>query len=231
MTYNILIAEDDKDIVSLLKLYLESNFNVLSVENGFEAIEVFKNNKIDLAIFDVMMPGMTGFELTKYIRKISNIPIIIISACQLDSDKILGLDLGADDYLVKPFNPLELIARINVNLRRVNQLSANPSQATTKISEGDLVVDTRNLTLEKNGNPIVLTATEYKILVLLMQSPNRVYTKMHIYEEINGDYFTSDDNTIIVHVSNLRDKIEDEPKSPKYIKTVRGIGYKFEKQN
>lgn len=232
MGFNVLIAEDDGDIVNLISLYLENEgYNMFWAKDGVEALTIFNNEKIDIAVVDIMMPKMNGYELTKHIRKTSNIPILILSAAQLDSDKILGLNMGADDYMVKPFNPLELIARINANLRRFYKLgNAAPPADEGKIVLGDLTLDTHMLTLEKNGKPIPLTATEYKILVMLMKSPGRVFTKMQIYEEVNGDYYTSDDNTMMVHVSNLRDKIEDDPKNPKYIKTVRGLGYKVERQ-
>ena len=231
MNFNILLAEDDEDIVKLLKLYLENEgYVVLWAKDGVEASEIFDKEKVDLALVDIMMPRMNGYELTKYIRKKSNIPIIILSAAQLDSDKILGLNLGADDYMVKPFNPLELIARINANLRRFYKLGNVKDADDGKINIGELTLDTHMLTLEKKGVPINLTATEYKILVMLMKSPGRVFTKMQIYEEVNVDYYANDDNTMMVHISNLRDKIEDDPKNPRYIKTVRGLGYKIEKQ-
>ncbi len=230
--FNILVAEDDEDIVKLIKLYLENeNFKVIWAKNGVEALERFAAERIDLAIVDIMMPEMNGYELTKALREKSNLPIIILSAAQMNSDKILGLNLGADDYMVKPFNMLELIARVNANLRRYYKLSGtadSPDKTSSKLTLGDLSVDTHMLTLEKRGKPIALTATEYKILIMLMRSPGRVFTKMQIYEEVNGDYFIGDDNTMMVHISNLRDKIEDDPKAPKYIKTVRGLGYKIE---
>ena len=231
MNFNVLIAEDDEDIVKLLKLYLENEgFDVKWAKDGVEACEIFDREKINLAIVDIMMPRMNGYELTKYIRSKSNIPIIILSAAQLDSDKILGLNLGADDYMVKPFNPLELIARINAHLRRFYKLGNVQEKTDSKITIGELTLDTETLTLEKNGEPVNLTATEYKILALLMKSPGRVFTKMQIYEEVNGDYYATDDNTMMVHISNLRDKIEQDPKNPRYIKTVRGLGYKIERQ-
>ena len=231
MSFNILLAEDDEDIVKLLKLYLENEgFNTFWAKDGVEATEIFDKERIDLALVDIMMPRMNGYELTKYVRKKSNIPIIILSAAQLDSDKILGLNLGADDYMVKPFNPLELVARINANLRRFYKLGNAQEDGDGKIPIGELTLDTNMLTLEKRGVPVNLTATEYKILLMLMKSPGRVFTKMQIYEEVNGDYYANDDNTMMVHISNLRDKIEDDPKNPRYIKTLRGLGYKVEKQ-
>ncbi len=231
MMFNILIAEDDEDIVKLIKLYLENEgHSIVHARNGQEALELFEKERVDLAIVDIMMPKMNGYELTKNIRLTSNIPILILSAAQLDSDKILGLNLGADDYMVKPFNPLELIARVGALLRRFYHLGASPVTLDEgKIVLGELTLDTHQLTLEKRGQPIALTATEYKILVMLMKAPGKIFTRMQLYEEVNGDAYQNDDNTMMVHISNLRDKIEDDPKNPQYIKTVRGLGYKVEK--
>ena len=232
MENKIMIAEDDPDIVELLRLYLDNaGFKVCYAYDGLSALELFGQEKPDIVIADIMMPGITGFELTKRIRETSGVPIIILSAKKLDSDKILGLDIGADDYVTKPFNPLEIIARVKANLRRVNKLS-NIEPAETKsdiIRIGDLALDTKALTLSKNGEDIPLTPTEYKILAMLMESPGRVFTRVQIYERINGEYFDSDDNTMMVHISKLREKIEDDSKKPKYLKTIRGLGYKFEK--
>lgn len=230
MDFNVLLAEDDEDIVKLIRLYLENEgFTVLWAKDGIEALDIFESQNVNIALVDIMMPRMNGYELTKCIRKKSNIPILILSAAQLDSDKILGLNLGADDYLVKPFNPLELIARINAQLRRFYRLGNAKVEDDSKIQIGELTLDTQMLTLEKNGEPISLTATEYKILAMLMKSEGRVFTKVQLYETVNGGYYTSDDNTMMVHISKLRDKIEDDPKNPRYIKTVRGLGYKFER--
>ena len=176
------------------------------------------------------MPKMDGYELTKRVRERYNIPIIILSAKNEDSDKILGLNLGADDYITKPFNPLEIVARVNSNLRRFYHLN-NPTKyndESSKLVVGDLVLDRQKLALFKRGAEITVTPTEYKILLLLMKTPGRVYTKVQIYEDINGEYFANDDNTMMVHISRLREKVEDDPKKPEYIKTVRGIGYKIE---
>ena len=231
MSFNILIAEDDEDIVRLIKLYLENEgYKILHAHDGEEALEVFNESKVDLAIVDIMMPKMNGYELTKNIRQTSNIPILILSAAQLDSDKILGLNMGADDYMVKPFNPLELMARVGALLRRFYHLGASSVALDEgRISVGELVLDTHQLSLEKRGEIIPITATEYRILFLMMRAPGKVFTRVQLYEEVNGDAYQNDDNTVMVHISNLRDKIEDDPKNPKYIKTVRGLGYKIEK--
>lgn len=233
MSYRILIAEDDIDITNLLKIYLESsNYEVVCTDNGLDAFEIIKTQKIDAALLDIMMPVMNGYELTKNIRKVSNMPIIIISAKDQDSEKILGLNIGADDYLTKPFNPIEVIARINSSLRRFYKLGGEVTDDYNNniLSAGELYLNLNELLLTKRGCIINLTPTEYRILAKLMRSPGRIYAKSQLYESINGEFSQSDDSTMMVHISNLREKIEDDPKNPKYIKTVRGIGYKFELQ-
>ena len=231
MQYTILIAEDDKDIVELLRLYLEnSGYRVISADNGEKALELMKREHVDLALLDVMMPRMDGYELTRQIRRISNIPVLILSARDQDYDRILGLNLGADDYLTKPFNPMEVAARIHSNLRRFYELgaAAGENRQADRLILGELCLDAGAMTVSKNGEQIFLTPTEYKILLKLMRSPGRVYTKAQIYESINGEFFENDDKTMMVHISKLREKIEDDPKNPRYIKTVRGLGYKIE---
>ncbi|MFV0517228.1 MAG: response regulator transcription factor [Aminipila sp.] len=233
MCYNILVAEDDESIVELLRLYLENEgYKVFAASDGLKALDLLENNKIDMAVLDIMMPKLNGYEVTKMIRNVSNIPILVLSAKNLDSDKIIGLDLGADDYMTKPFNPLEIIARVKAALRRYYKLNNNLDKGliTTKYLVGELELDTEKLEVTKNGKEIPLTPTEYKIVALLMKTPGRVYTKAQIYETISGEYFESDDNTMMVHVSKIREKIEDDPKNPKYIKTIRGLGYKIEKR-
>ncbi|MGL4338467.1 MAG: response regulator transcription factor [Turicibacter sp.] len=232
MDYTVLIAEDDDDIVELLKLYLENEkLHVLTASNGKDALALIETTKVDLAVLDIMMPKMNGYEVTKQIRMKSNMPILILSAKSQDNDKILGLDLGADDYLAKPFNPLEVVARIKSLLRRTYEFAKESSRQDHNhtIMIGELSLNTESFELEKNGVKIMLTSTEYKILAILMKSPGRVYTKSQISEIIKGDYYQNDDNTIMVHISNLRDKIELDAKNPTYIKTIRGLGYKIEK--
>ncbi|MDD3203093.1 MAG: response regulator transcription factor [Pygmaiobacter massiliensis] len=232
MNYKILVAEDDEDIVELLTLYLSNEgYEILSANNGEDALRIAKETKVDLAVLDIMMPKMNGYELTKKLREVSNLPILILSAKNQDSDKILGLGLGADDYLTKPFNPLEIIARVKAALRRFYDLGAGAATSTDRLCVGDLVLDTSTCTLWKKDTEISLTPTEYKILALLMKSPGRIFTKVQIYESINGEYFENDDNTMMVHISKLRDKLEEDPRSPRYIKTVRGLGYKIESKN
>lgn len=228
----IFIAEDEEEIIALLRLYLEKeNYQVEFATDGTTALQMLRDNAYDLAILDIMMPGMNGFEVTREIRKTKNIPIIILSAKQADEAKILGLDLGADDYVTKPFNPLEVVSRVNANLRRVQYgMVSAPSDSGKVLRSGQLELDCQTMQLRKNGNMIPLTAMEFRILQLLMSAPGRVYPKSQIYEIINGEYFESDEKTIAVYIYNLREKIEDTPEKPHYIKTVRGLGYKFEKE-
>ena len=220
----ILIAEDDADIRGLLRLYLEGEgFRVAEAADGAAALEIARESSPDMAILDVMMPRMNGFELTKALRKYSDIPILILSAKSQDNDKILGLNLGADDYIAKPFNPVEIVARVKAQLRRASRTGGD------LLTIGNLTLDTTAIQLTKDGVPIPLTPMEYKILALLMRSPGRIFTKIQLYEGAVGNYFEGDDNTMMVHISKLREKIEDDPKNPRRIITVRGLGYKFEK--
>ena len=231
MKYTILIAEDDNDIVKLLKLYLESSgYRVLTVDNGLSAFELIQNEQIDLAVVDIMMPKMDGYELIKKTREVKNIPILILSAKNQDTDKILGLNLGADDYMTKPFSPLEIIARVKANLRRFYNLNNGDSivHKNSEIVIGELILNTEKLTLTKNGAEIVITPNEYKILALLMKSPGRVYTKSQICEVMNGELYDNYENVITVHISHLREKIESDSRNPRYIKNIRGLGYKIE---
>ena len=224
MQSTVLIAEDDKDIRELLKLYLESEgYRILEAENGRLALELAQKEQPDMAVLDVMMPEMNGLEVTRALRKSSEIPILILSAKSTDNDKILGLNLGADDYIAKPVNPMEIVARVKAQLRRTVRASGE----ILKVRE--LSLNTTSFVLTKNDKQIFLTPTEYKILAQLMKSPGQIFTRVQLYEAVAGDFFSNDDNTMMVHISKLREKIEDDPKSPKYIITVRGLGYKIEK--
>lgn len=219
----ILIAEDDADIRDLLKLYLESEgYQVLCAENGRMAMELIMEQLPSLAIVDIMMPELNGLDLTRQLRERTTMPILILSARDQDHDKILGLNIGADDYMTKPFNPLEVVARVRALLRRTGA-------APDVVKAGDFLLDISAHTLLKRGQPVTLTPMEYKILQVMMKAPGRIFTKVQLYENVCGDYFESDDNTIMVHISRIRDKIEDDPKKPVHIITVRGVGYKFEK--
>lgn len=230
-TYRILIAEDDEDIIKVLRLYLENEgYEVRAAQNGRIAADMLKEEPADLGIFDIMMPEMDGYELIREVRKTSDMPIIVLSAKQEDADKIIGLDLGADDYLVKPFNPLEIVARVRAQLRRYYRMGHGKENVGTKKTElksGDLRIDLQSLTLYKNEEEISLTPTELKILIYLMQHPGHVFTKVQIGKFVNMSYIGSDDNSLMVHISNLREKIEDDPRHPQYLLTVRGLGYKF----
>ena len=235
LSSNILIAEDDADIIELLSLYLSGEgYGIVASQNGMDALEAVYSNKIDLAIIDIMMPGLNGYDLVRKIRKDFNFPIIILSAKTLDSDRILGLNLGADTYMTKPFNPLEVVAYVKAALRRYYHLGGENSEREDKEDQhpilvvGELELDLLRFILRKRGKIIPLTPTELKIVVKLMQSPGRVYTKAQLYTCIGGELYESDDNTMMVHISNIRAKIEDDPSNPLYIKTVRGLGYKIE---
>ncbi|MCR4955128.1 MAG: response regulator transcription factor [Lachnospiraceae bacterium] len=229
--YTVLIAEDDQDIVEILKLYLTgSGFHVIDAKDGEEALQLLSENHVDMAILDIMMPKMNGYELTGEIRKKSSIPIMILSAKNQDTDKILGLDLGADDYITKPFNALEIVARVKASLRRYYHLNDQAQQSEDQVLIGDLKLDRASMTLEKRGEMVYLTPTEYKILAFLMQHPGRVFTRVQIYENVSAECSFGDESAIMVHICNLREKIEDNPKEPRYLKTIRGLGYKMEKQ-
>jgi len=224
---NILVAEDEKDIRQLIELHLsKEGHNVIEAENGIEAIKAFESNKIDLAIFDVMMPLLDGFTALKKIRETSTIPVIFLTARGEDTDKVLGLGLGADDYMVKPFSPLELTARVQAHLRRSHKYKTDT--ISNKVQVGNLILDKESCILIKNEVDIELNSKEYKILVFLMENSGKVFTKKQLYENVWEEMYYGDDNTIMVYISRIRDKIEDEPRNPIYLKTIRGIGYKFE---
>ncbi|WDV44596.1 response regulator transcription factor [Clostridiaceae bacterium M8S5] len=230
MSERILIVDDEKDIVNLLELYLESEgYTVVKAYNGIDALKFIKEQNIDMAILDIMMPGIDGYRLIKKIRENYKIPILMLSAKREHHDKILGLELGADDYMTKPFNPMEVIARIKAQLRRCSKYNNTKRQVESDYLQlGNLRLDLPSCTLYKDGNSIELTSREFLILKMLMQNPSRVFTKKQIFEEVWEDQFYGDDNTIMVHISNLRNKIEQNPKQPVYIKTIRGLGYKID---
>ena len=234
MSQQILIAEDDEDIVELLSLYLTGEgFTVFSAGNGLQALEWVEVERIDVAILDIMLPVLNGYDLLRKIREKHNFPVIILSAKGLDTDRILGLNLGADAYLTKPFNPLEVVAYVKSALRRYYELGGNAAAEKsavekTTLTVGELELDLLKFILRRRGQIVPLTPAELKIVLKLMQSPGRVYTKAQLYACIGGELYESDDNTMMVHISNIRAKIEDDPSNPRYIKTVRGLGYKIE---
>ncbi|HFK1481186.1 TPA: response regulator transcription factor [Bacillus cereus] len=229
MKKSILIVDDDKDIIDLLKLFLEmENFFVVEASNGEVALKCLEENHIDLAIVDIMMPKMDGYQLIKKIRETLQFPILILSAKSQEVDKIIGLGIGADDFITKPFSALEIIARVQAHLRRSYEFNDRAVEGKEKqIHMGDLVLDHHSCTLYKSSESISLSATEYKILTLFMEEPGRIFTKKQIFENVWSDYYYADDNTIMVHISRLREKLEDSPKNPVYIKTIRGLGYRF----
>ena len=175
------------------------------------------------------MPGTDGITICKKIRETSNTPIIMVSAKNMKDDKLKGLNLGADDYLSKPFNPLEIVARVNAMLRRFYKLGSSDMSDSMTFTVGELRLDVEKARFSKKNEEILLTPTEFKIMTLLMKNPGRVFTQVQIYEHVNGEYYENDDNTLMVHMSKLRDKIEDDSKNPRYIKTVRGLGYKLDR--
>ncbi|ADL34581.1 two component system response regulator [Butyrivibrio proteoclasticus B316] len=230
MMDKILIADDETEIRSLLKLYLENEgYAVAEAGDGQEALKILAGGDISLCLLDVMMPEMDGFHVLKEMRKNNNIPVIIISARDTDPDKILGLDLGADDYMIKPFNPLEAVARVRSNLRRFHALKGDLQPQTGKIIELlDLKLDTEACILYRQGEKIELTSNELKMMELFMENPGKVFTKEKIYEYVWGDTYVVADNNIMVAISKLRSKLCDDPSA--YIRTVRGLGYRMEKE-
>ncbi|HKL42647.1 MAG TPA: response regulator transcription factor [Clostridia bacterium] len=225
----ILVAEDERDIRELIEIHLiKDGYQVLTAKDGIEALDVFKSEALDLAVLDVNMPKLNGFKVLNKIRKESKIPVILLTARGSDEDKILGLGLGADDYLTKPISMVELVARIKAHFRR-NYEYIEPKNEEKKILEsGDLLIDLEQFSAFKKGELLDLNAKEFKLLIYFMKNEGKVFTKKQIYEEVWDDYYYGDNNTIMVYISRLRSKIEDEKDQVRYIKTIRGIGYRFE---
>ena len=229
----ILVCDDDKDIVEAIDIYLtQEGYEVLKAYDGDEAIKVLKRNEVDLLIMDVMMPRLDGIRATLKIRENMSLPIIILSAKSEDADKILGLNIGADDYMTKPFNPLELVARVKSQLRRYTQLGSTArSDNQSEFRTGGLVIrdDLKEVTVD--GEKVKLTPIEYNILLLLVRNQGRVFSINQIYESIWEEEAIGADNTVAVHIRHIREKIEINPKEPRYLKVVWGVGYKIEKQS
>lgn len=224
----ILIADDEEDIRNLIKISLEENgYTVLTAQNGKEAWDILVSQDIHLAILDVMMPVMDGFNLLRRIREHSTIPVIFLTARTDEMDKVLGLGLGADDYLAKPFSIAELVARVGAQLRRNNEYLSSKGKTASNITYGDLSIDKEKCCAFKDGEPIELGAKEYKLLLHFMEHPEKVFTKRQLYQAVWDEDYYIDDNTIMVHISRIRNRIEDDPQKPKYLKTIRGIGYKL----
>lgn len=229
--YNILVCDDDKEIVKAIDIYLsKEGYNILKAYNGNEALDIIKNNEIHLVVLDIMMPGKDGIETLQEIRKEYSIPVLMLSAKSEDSDKIIGLDLGADDYVTKPFNPMELIARVNSCIRRYTKLGAIDEKTGAKIyKSGDLVIDDSLKKVLIEGKEVKLTPTEYNILKFLLKNKGTVFSIDQIYENVWKDEAYAAENIIAVHIRHIREKIEINPKDPRYLKVIWGIGYKIEK--
>lgn len=227
--YNILICDDEKDIVNALKIYLyDANYTLFEAFDGREALNVLSGQDIHLVLLDVMMPQMDGIETMVEIRKKSNVPIILLTAKSEDSDKILGLNLGADDYITKPFNPMEVSARVRSQLRRYMQLGAGDIKPEV-LKVGGIELDDKEKQVTLDGEAVSLTPTEYEILKLLMLSPGKVFSPKEIYQTIWNDLPYGSENTVAVHIRHLREKLEINPAEPRYLKVVWGQGYKCEK--
>lgn len=229
--YNILVCDDDKEIVEAIDIYLtQEGYHVLKAYDGEEAIKSLKENQVDLLIIDIMMPRLDGIRATLKIREEYRLPIIILSAKSEDADKILGLNIGADDYLTKPFNPLELVARAKSQLRRYNQLGSSVEKESEKVYEvGGLKINDDLKEVTVDGEPVKLTPIEYNILLLLVKNQGKVFSIDQIYKSIWNEDAIGADNTVAVHIRHIREKIEINPKEPRYLKVVWGVGYKIEK--
>lgn len=225
----ILVCDDDKEIVEAIEIYLmQEGYNVEKAYDGQEALKIVKDKKIDLMIIDVMMPKLDGIRATLQIRKESKIPIIILSAKTEDADKILGLNVGADDYVTKPFNPLELVARVKSQLRRYTTLSSYGDEEGNVYEAGGLLINDDLKKVIVDGEEVKLTPIEYNILLLLLKNKGKVYSINQIYENIWNEEVIGADNTVAVHICHIREKIEINPKEPRYLKVVWGVGYKIE---
>lgn len=230
MEYKVLAADDETELLDALELYTErENIKLIKADNGINALELFRSENPHLVLLDIMMPGLDGFAVLKKIRAESNVPAIMFTARSEDYDKILGLELGADDYITKPYNPMVVVARIKAQLRRNYDYKDNTADSS-ELCCCDIVLNKSEGVVTKNGKEIVLTKTEFLILELLMQNKGRIFTKQQIFDYARDSEYIADDNTVMVHISNLRAKIEDDPKKPKILKTIKGLGYKVEKE-
>ena len=228
---NILVCDDDKEIVDAIEIYLsQDGYKIYKAYDGEQAIQILDKEEIHLLIMDIMMPKLDGIRATLKIREYSSIPIIILSAKSEDTDKILGLNIGADDYICKPFNPLELVARVKSNLRRYTSLGSLTGENKAIYQVGGLVLndDTKQVTVD--DEPVKMTPIEYNILLLMMKNQVRVFSINQIYESIWNEDAIGADNTVAVHIRHIREKIEINPKEPRYLKVVWGVGYKIDKE-
>ncbi|MBE5888319.1 MAG: response regulator transcription factor [Lachnospiraceae bacterium] len=226
--YNVLVCDDEKDIVSALKIYLTSEgHNVIEAYNGKEAVDIVEKQEIHLVLMDIMMPVLDGIQAMVQIREISNVPVILLTAKSEDTDKVLGLTVGADDYITKPFNPVELQARVKSQLRRYMMLGSG-AKDTAKSRMGGIEIDDKAKEVTLDGEKVNLTRTEYDILKLLMDHPGQVFSPNEIYERVWKDNPYGTENTVAVHIRHLREKIEVNPQEPRFLKVVWGRGYKME---
>lgn len=224
----VLVCDDDRDIVRAIRIYLTAEgYNVLEAYNGAQALEMIRNNDVQLVLMDIMMPVMDGITATAQLREESNIPVIMLTAKSEDTDKVLGLGIGADDYVTKPFNPVELIARVKSQVRRYTRLGGQVAVSTVTV--GGVSVNDEEKTVLLDGEPVSLTPIEYSILHTLMSQPGKVFSSAEIYRAVWNDSAMGTEKTVAVHIRHLREKIEINPSEPRYIKMVWGQGYKFEK--
>ena len=229
--YQILICDDDRDIVSALDIYLTSEgYRTLKAYDGLEALRMVEENQVDLVLLDVMMPKLDGIRATAKLRERFNVPIILLTAKSEDADKVLGLNIGADDYVTKPFNPIEVMARVKSQLRRYTTLGGQSREAGSQLLEnGGIAMDDGAKSVTVDGEPVSLTPLEYNILRLLLSHPGQVFSTSQIYEQVWNDPSLGSENTVAVHIRHLREKIEIDPANPRYLKVVWGLGYKMEK--
>lgn len=229
--YNILICDDDRDIVAALKIYLSSqeDYRLFEAYTGKQALEAVKNNDIQLVLLDIMMPEMDGIAVTAKLRETSNIPIILLTAKSESADKVHGLNVGADDYITKPFDPMEVLARVRSQLRRYTMLGARIEQPDRYVL-GGIELNDVDKSVTVDGQPVQLTPSEYGILRLLIKNPGRVYSSSQIYEQVWNEASLGSEHSVAVHIRHLREKVEINPSEPRYIKVVWGLGYKMEKE-
>lgn len=228
---NILVCDDDREIVDAIEIYLsQEGYHIFKAYDGEQAIAALQKEDIHLLVMDIMMPRLDGIRATLKIREYSSIPIIMLSAKSEDTDKILGLNIGADDYITKPFNPLELVARVKSNLRRYTSLGSLNVEDNASYQVGGLIINDDTKVVTVDGEQVKMTPIEYNILLLLMKNQGRVYSINQIYESIWNEDAIGADNTVAVHIRHIREKIEINPKEPRYLKVVWGVGYKIDRQ-
>lgn len=227
--YHILVCDDERDIVSAIRIYLTGEgYDVLEAFSGTQALDIVRKNQVDLVLMDIMMPEMDGLTAVAKLREISNMPVLFLTAKSEDTDKILGLNVGADDYITKPFNPVELCARVRSHLRRYMQLGGAPQEKDTILRVGNISLDDTSKTVTMDGDPVSLTPLEYSILKLLMESPGKVFSSDEIYQAVWNDTPYGANATVAVHIRHLREKLEIDPANPRYLKVLWGHGYKME---